>query len=143
LLPIERSFDDRQRSFGYQESLEFCARDPFHAASVVSGENGSSHYCTQVIVKDVMVFGTATGIGDDAFKYFEEPLGADDESGFFKDLAFEGVFDSFTSFNEAAGERPISLQGTAGALDEEDRVAAEDERADAGEGVTRVAAGHG
>ncbi len=94
-------------------------------------------------MKDVVVFGTAAGVENDAFENFEEPLGADDESSFFKDLTLERVFDSFTSFNEAAGKRPVSLERTASPLDKEDGIAAEDKRADAGEGVVRVAAGHG
>jgi hypothetical protein len=93
-------------------------------------------------VEDVVIFGASISVEDNAFEDFEEAQGADDEARFFEDLAHESVLNSFASFYEAAGKRPVAFQRITGALDEEYGIGLENESADAGEGVERVASGH-
>ncbi len=91
-----------------------------------------------------MIFGAALGVEHDALEDFEHFLWPDNQAGLFQHFPFEGVLDFFTGFDQAAGERPVAFQRIAGALDQEDRVAAgvapNDQGADARQRMLRVTA---
>jgi hypothetical protein len=137
---LECSFNYREGAFGELLVSQHGAWNPGDAAGVVSGQKLPSHHCTQVIVKDVMIFGAALGVEHDALEDFEQPFWADDQAGFFEHLPLQGVFDFFAAFDEAAGEGPVAFQRVAGALDQEDRVASDDQRSNARQRVLRVTA---
>jgi hypothetical protein len=78
-------------------------------AGVVSGFQLSSLHCTQVIVEDVMIFGSTFCIWHDAFEDFQEFLGSDDQAGFFLDFALQRFFDFLAGFDQASGEGPVTF----------------------------------
>jgi hypothetical protein len=136
------SLDYFQRALGQLKIFQRGSRDPCDAPGVVPGEKLPSQHCTQVIVEDVMILGAALGVGHDALEDFEEAFWANDESGFLQHFASKRVLNFLPGFNQSAGKGPIAFERIASALNQEDGIPANDDRADAGERVWRVAPGH-
>src|SRR5215469_17576566 len=63
------------------------------------------------------------------------------KAGFFENFPGHGVAQQLACFDEPARKRPVSFQWFVPALDQENRIAAKDECADAEQRVTRIAAG--
>ena len=114
--------------------------DPGYVPGVVSGSKLPSHHGTQVIVEDVMIFRAAFRIEHDALEDFEYFFRADNQAGLFENLAPQGVFDFFAGFDQASGEGPVAFQRVAAALDEKDRVTADNDCSNAWQRMLRIAA---
>ena len=105
-----------------------------------AGTNPSAYHFTQVVDEHVMVFWTPGRILHDAFKDFEDWAGLHAQSGLFENFACDRRLQTLTGFDQAAGKGPIALQRIAPALDQYDRAAPENQRADPQQGMPWVAA---
>ena len=92
-----------------------------------------------IIDQHVVIFGPAAGIAHDALENRVHGYGFHGEARFFEYLASDGVFQAFAGFDQAAGQRPVSFERLAPAFDQQDGVAAEDQRADAEQRIFRIA----
>ena len=136
----ECAIDNVAGPFGETEIVEFLLRDPARGAHVVAGRKLSAGDAAEVIDEHVMIFGFAGIVAHDALEDFEDASRFDDEAGFFKDFAADGVLEFLADFDHSAGQGPGAFEGLAATLDQEDATGAEDEGADSQDGARRVAA---
>lgn len=87
-----------------------------------------------------MILCLARRIPHDALENLEHRGALYAQAGLFEHFATDGVLETFAGFDEPAGNRPVALQRLTRALDQQDRVPPENQRADAGQRMFRITA---
>jgi len=70
-------------------------------------------------------------VAHDAFENLEDGSRLHPETGFFKYLPLDGRGEKFAGLDQSAGQRPAAFQRLPSALDQQDGIPAENQRADA------------
>src|ERR1022692_4695919 len=89
-----------------------------------------------------MIFSAALGVSHDALEDIEARYDFHQQAGFFVNLPPDGVFQSLPGFKQASRDGPPAFQRLACALDQQRRIAVENDRSHAQQRVLRILAAH-
>ena len=135
------SLDYPERTFRQPVIAQPRTLHPFDTADIVSGARRVlPHHCTHVVDQDVMILGSPGRIAYDALENLEHRGMLDPQAGLFEHFTPDRVLKSFAGFDESAGNRPVAFQRLTRALDEQNRIAPENQRAYAGQRMFRITA---
>jgi hypothetical protein len=81
---------------------KFNSPHPFNATHIVTRTKLPTHYSTQEVDQDVVIFGPAGSVKHDALEEIEAVYGPYVQTGLFQDFTAKGVLDSFAGFHQAA-----------------------------------------
>jgi len=120
-----------ERVFGEIQSRQFFAGEPAGFGSIAGGGDFSRNPAAEKINQYVVILHALFGIAQDAVVDSEQFTGLDGESSFFAGLADNRFPDQFAHFQDASGNRPLSLQRRMSALNQHYARAFDDDGADA------------
>jgi hypothetical protein len=116
------SFDYFECARGNGHSFQFFGAKPADIGRVAAGLGLAFGDLTDIVEEHVVVLDVPGCVGHDALEDFAK---ADDfyfETGFFKDLAEEGLFEEFAGLNGSSWQAPETLERFFATLDQQDAV---------------------
>jgi hypothetical protein len=95
---------------------------------------------TDIVEEHVVILDVPGCVGHDALKDFAETDDSYFETGFFQDLAEEGLFEEFAGLDGSSGQAPETLEGFLATLDQQDAVTIVNQRSNTKDWLGGVAA---
>ncbi len=98
----ERLEDDRERAFGEVQGGQLVEGEPAGEGGVVGCGEGAAGDAAEVIDEDVVIFGAALRVAEDALEDLDYGERLDEQAGLFADFADDGVAEQFARFEDSA-----------------------------------------